>query len=293
MIMHNLSIYYNYLCDSMQFSNALRCWKKKEKKIFELFETKTRRSQRKKSDKKSEEKNFTVFFFSFFITTISITDSISEFFCGKMRTRPKFYRATYFSFFFSWNSTKWKRPNGNEKRNSSKWSRQTRKYMYTRIKKTKLQKKIVAQKFYIYVCVVVVVWKHALACSSRRYFQSFSYTHTHTSFWIVAVMYLASYHQTHTHLYVLFIWHYTYLYRIWILITFGLRQHVPDFGNKFFDFSSLCEKDMTTILVDANVYNIYKRTHTPAAPAVAWLPLVSKNCKKRHKNLRQLWILSL
>lgn len=25
MIMHNLSIYYNYLCDSMQFSNALRC----------------------------------------------------------------------------------------------------------------------------------------------------------------------------------------------------------------------------------------------------------------------------
>lgn len=23
--MHNLSIYYNYLCDSMQFSNALRC----------------------------------------------------------------------------------------------------------------------------------------------------------------------------------------------------------------------------------------------------------------------------
>lgn len=29
MIMHNLSIYYNYLCDSMQFSNALRCNEKK------------------------------------------------------------------------------------------------------------------------------------------------------------------------------------------------------------------------------------------------------------------------
>lgn len=27
MIMHNLSIYYNYLCDSIQFSNAFRCRK--------------------------------------------------------------------------------------------------------------------------------------------------------------------------------------------------------------------------------------------------------------------------
>lgn len=54
------------------------------------------------------------------------------------------------------------------------------------------------------------------------------------------------------------IWHYTYLYRIWILITFGLRQHVPDFGNKFFYFSSLCGEDMTTILEQAS--DIYVHT---------------------------------
>lgn len=104
---------------------------------------------------------------------------------------------------------------------------------------------------------------------------------------------------TRTHSYFPFIWHYTYLYRIWILITFGLRQHVPDFGNKFFDFSSLCEKDMTTILVGASTHNIPSqstntRRGSPSSRAAAapytqrWLRKQKeeeKSGKKRHKNL--------
>lgn len=125
--------------------------------------------------------------------------------------------------------------------------------------KKETPKKIVAEILHL----VCVVWVHALACSSR-FFRAFR-IHFKTLAMVSYHLALALSHSSdsHTHSYFPFIWHYTYLYRIWILITFGLRQHVPDFGNKFFDFSSLCEKDMTTILVGASTQHLHSaNTHT-------------------------------